>query len=240
MNLIESNKTVFFVSGMFAGSWTWDKCRHNIAGKHLLIKEPLMGSGNNVDLLVDAACEKLRSRPEPVTIIGNSLGGYVALAMAAELPEKVEQVLISGSAGFSKIEADIKDCLSRDRVAVLGQRLADLICYDKSKALDADKERLIADLTLHLRNMVGLLRGCNRIQAEDMLKNVSCPVKAYWGENDILSPFADAEPVLKKYNVECTVLPKSGHSPMYENPAEFAQWVNRCINELDVAERIAA
>ncbi len=157
------------------------------------------------------------------------MGGYVALALAAKAPQKVNQVLISGSAGFSKIQLDIKDCLSRDKAPALGERLVDIICYDKSKVPTEDKERLIADLKRYLRNMLGLFRGCNEILASEMLDQVSCPVSAFWGENDIISPFDDARPVLDKYGVDCTLLEKCGHSPMYERPREFADWVNKCI-----------
>jgi 2-hydroxy-6-oxonona-2,4-dienedioate hydrolase len=227
----KNDTSVLFISGMFAGSWTWDKCHEQIIGNHILVEEPLMGISNNVEVLVDVIAERLQSLSKPVTVVGNSLGGYVALALAERVPEKVEQVLISGSAGFSKIQLDIKDCLSREGVSRLGNRLAELICYDKSKALPEDKEKLIADLTAHLRNMLGLFRGCNQVDASALLPKIHCPVRALWGEFDIVSPFSDAKPVLEKYGVDCTLVPNSGHSPMYENPDIFAEWVNQCILE---------
>lgn len=242
MKLIQYNNenAILFISGMFAGSWTWSKCRKEVIGNHLLIEEPLMGISNSVYDLVDTIAEKVSSLPYTVTVVGNSLGGYVALALAERLPQQVDQVLISGSAGFSKVHLDIKDCLSKEKIPVLGQRLADIICYDHSKALQEDKERLIADLTANLRNMLGLFRGCNEVAAAEVLGRIDCPIKACWGEYDVVSPFDDAKPILDKHRVDCTLLKNCGHSPMYECPKEFADWVNKCVTEYRRLSEIAA
>ncbi len=225
----KNDTNILFISGMFAGSWTWARCHEKIIGNHMLIEEPLMGISNNVNILIEVLSKQLREIPDPVTVVGNSLGGYIALALAEQVPEKVDQVLISGSAGFSKIHLDIKDCLSREKVPQLAQRLVDLIFHDSSRMPKEDDSKFIFDLQTHLRNMLGLFRGCNQIDAEDLLKNISCPISAFWGEHDIISPFSDAKPVLEKYGVTCTVIPDSGHSPMYESPEEFAEWVNQCL-----------
>lgn len=233
MNFLHYNNQqhVLFISGMFAGSWVWERSYKNILGHHWLIEEPLMGISNKVDVLIEVIAQKLRDLPEPVTIVGNSLGGYLAMAMAEEVPEKVNQVLISGSAGFSKIDADIKDCLSKQLAEKLGNRLADLVCYDKTKATVEDRRRLANDTRSNLRNMLGLLRACKQIDATDLLKNISCPVKALWGEHDIIAPFEDAQNVLERFNVEYTIIKDCGHSPMHETPKEFAEWVNQCLLE---------
>jgi pimeloyl-ACP methyl ester carboxylesterase len=231
MKLVQYNnqQQVLFISGMFAGSWTWDKCHKQIIGNHLLIDKPLMGISNNVDELVKIISASVRALPAPVTVVGNSLGGYIALAVAEQVPEKVSQVLISGSAGFGSIRLDLKSRLSRESVPKIGHRLADLICHDSSKALAKDRNKLIIDLNSYLKNMIGLIRDCNTIDISDLLKNINCPIKALWGEYDIISPFADAKPILEKYSINCTITPNCGHSPMYETPTAFADWVNQCL-----------
>jgi pimeloyl-ACP methyl ester carboxylesterase len=227
----KNDTPVLFISGMFAGSWTWDKCHEQIIGSHILVEEPLMGISNKVEVLVDVIAERLQSLPSPVTVVGNSLGGYIALALAERVPEKVDQVLISGSAGFSKMHLDIKDCLSREGVPKLANRLADLIFYDRSKADLEHGDKFIADLQCYLRNMLGLFRGCNRIEASTLLPDIHCPIRALWGEFDMISPFSDAKITLENYGVDCTIVPDCGHSPMYESPDIFADWVNQCILE---------
>lgn len=235
MKFINHNNqtSILFISGMFAGSWTWKRCHRQVIGNHYLIDKPLMGISRSVSEIVDEITEQLLSLPNPTTVIGNSLGGYVALALAAKAPSKVEQVLLSGSAGFSKIHLDIKDCLSREKTPELANRLANLICHDKSKALQEDKQLMADDLSTYLRNMLGLFRDCNRIEAGQIFKDVTCPVRALWGEYDVISPLEDAEPTLRRFGVDTTVIPNCGHSPMYETPEIFASWVNRCIVELE-------
>ncbi|MFT6221462.1 MAG: hypothetical protein ACJA0C_000865, partial [Candidatus Endobugula sp.] len=47
----KNDTSVLFISGMFAGSWTWDKCHEQIIGNHILVEEPLMGISNKVEVL---------------------------------------------------------------------------------------------------------------------------------------------------------------------------------------------
>ena len=77
--------------------------------------------------------------------------------------------------------------------------------------------------------MLGLFRGCNQVQASDLLGKIHCPVRALWGEHDVVSPFDDARGVLEQFGVESTLIPRCGHSPMYESPEIFAEWVNQCL-----------
>jgi hypothetical protein len=79
--------------------------------------------------------------------------------------------------------------------------------------------------------MLGLFRGCNKIEASTLLSKIHCPVRALWGDSDRISPFSDAQATLEKYGVDCTMVPNSGHSPMYDSPDIFEEWVNQCILE---------
>ncbi len=225
----KNDTTLLFISGMFAGSWTWERCHEKIIGNHILVEEPLMGISNNIEELIDVIALQLQHIPSPVTVVGNSLGGYIALALAAKVPEKVDQVLISGSAGFNETRADIQDCLSRNKIPQLAEKLISLIFYDRNKMPKEDEAKFIAGLDENLRSLLKLLRECNQIDASHLLKKISCPVHALWGEYDVISPFNNAKEILDKYGVSSTVLSNSGHSPMYESPEAFADWVNQCL-----------
>ncbi|MGS2716594.1 YqiA/YcfP family alpha/beta fold hydrolase [Eionea flava] len=103
-----------------------------IIDNHYLIDLPLMGISNDIDQILDVVSDQVMAISGKITVIGKSLGGYIALALAERLLEKVEQVLISGSAVFSKIYLDIKGYLSPHKTLELANRLIDTICYDKT------------------------------------------------------------------------------------------------------------
>lgn len=238
MKYDQSNQ-IFFISGMFAGSWTWERCRQGVLGNHIFMQDPLMGISGDVFKIIDMLSAELRKLDKPVTLVGNSLGGHIALALAKHNPQNVEKVIISGCAGFSTLQLDIKDCLSRQKTLQLSQRLADLICHNKSKANEADRERMAKDLKAHFRNMLGLFKGCNLVSSADTLKDVQCEVKAIWGDQDIVSPYSDAADALNKHGVESIILKDTGHSPMYESPIEFANALNLFLTGESYTEQAA-
>lgn len=233
MKLIQydQNNQVFFISGMFAGSWTWDRCRKGVLGKHIFVQDPLMAIGGDVFKIIKILSNELAKLDQPVTLVGNSLGGYIALALAKHRPEKVKKVIISGSAGFSKLHLDIKDCLRRNKVQMLSERLESLICYKEQKNCEKDRLQATQDLSTYFRNMLGLFKCCNMISSAEMLNGIKCDVKAIWGDKDIISPYDDAKNILQANSVETIIIKDSGHSPMYESSVEFANAMNEFLTE---------
>ncbi len=228
MNFIQSNnaKTVLFISGMFAGNWIWNRCHGNITDSFkLMIEEPLCAISNNIDELTTQICEHLDSIPEPVTIVGNSLGSFIGLRVAQHSPKKVKQVLISGSAGFGDVGLDVR--LSRDKADEIAKYLMNLICHDKNMVSEEDTQKTADSFRNNLKNIVGLIRESNSADGEELLKSIKCPVHAVWGAQDIITPPNEVRSIFENLGLSFELLENCGHSPMYERPEEFADWVNQ-------------
>lgn len=228
----KNDTPVLFISGMFAGSWIWDRTYKHITNSHkIMIQEPLCALGNNVDKLTTEIISYLNDLSAPVTIVGNSLGSLVGLNVACHAPSKVEQVLISGSAGFGKVNLDIR--LSRGEAENISRHLMGLIFHDKKMIDEIGTLKTAESFSKNLRNIVGLIRDSNMIDGETLLSRVQCPVSAIWGGQDIITPFDEIEPIFEKLGIPFYLINGCGHSPMYEKPKEFAQWVNKCLVDYD-------
>jgi pimeloyl-ACP methyl ester carboxylesterase len=54
-------------------------------------------------------------------------------------------------------------------------------------------------------------------------------VSAIWGAQDVITPFDEIKPIFEKLDIPFKLIEGCGHSPMYERPEEFAEWVNQCL-----------
>ncbi|MEO6036992.1 MAG: alpha/beta hydrolase [Saprospiraceae bacterium] len=130
-------------------------------------------------LFTDAILRFMEERQLPaVNIFGYSMGGYVALGLAAEQPDRVQRIVTLGTrldwspgvaAGMSrmfdpeKIEA---------KVPQFGLLLAQAHAPDDWKVVCQRTARFLADLG----DGLGL--------AEDSFSRITCPVTIGWGELD--------------------------------------------------------
>jgi len=231
MRLIQHNnaKTIVFISGMFAGGrMMWRKTMSHFPGGHqVLIHDPLCEMGDSVQVLTEHICDYLREYANPVTLVGNSLGSLVAINVAKSLPEQVENVLVSGSAGFGKINLNIR--LSYHEADTFADTLAGMICFDKNNVTEEDRQHA-ADVFRHnMKSVVRLIRDSNLVMATDIIPDVKCPIRAIWGVNDKITPFDQARESFERFNIPVTLLDRCGHSPMYEKPRDFAAWVHESV-----------
>ncbi len=231
MKLIRYNnaKTLFFISGMFGGSWIWDDTHEKIPNsQHLLLEEPLCKIGSKIDSISTSIVEEISPLGSPVTLIGNSLGSLIALNVAKIAPSRVERVIISGSAGFGEVNLNFK--LSPHNAYEIAKYLVELICHNQEKASDEVTQKTAESFKDNTRNIARLMRESNMTRANDILEKVRCPVNAIWGENDRITPIDSARSTFEKFNIPVKLISECGHSPMYEKPDDFAQLVSNYIH----------
>lgn len=236
----DNQKTVLFISGMFAGSWMWDLSRPQIINsKHVVIEEPLADISGRVNEIAEMIIDRILKWHKPVIIVGNSLGGLVALEVARRSPNIIEQVLISGSAGFGEVSLGLNMRVNGRNAEAITDHLADLIFYKKGVLTQKHKLSMASTFRENFRNLVGLTRDSNTISGEQLLKDVQCPVKAIWGREDKITPLWQVETLFSKLNIPISIIDNCGHSPMYENPNDFAEWVNYAIDRPQYIDQVA-
>jgi pimeloyl-ACP methyl ester carboxylesterase len=179
----------------------------------------------------DAAVLIDRLRLGPVILVGCSMGGYAALSFAQKHAALLRGlVLVDTRAAADTHEA------RKGR----GDLAARIMKEGASAALDFFLPRVVgettkktrADVVARLRDMMlatspqGLSDGLHGIAARPdattLLREIAVPTLVVCGEEDVITPRAEAEFLQRGIKgAELAVIPKAGHLPSMETPAEF-------------------
>jgi pimeloyl-ACP methyl ester carboxylesterase len=185
--------------------------------------------GMLVDFL-DSFCKKLAIGK--ATVVGNSLGGWTAMAFTIAHPEKVERMVLVDSAGFSfehlggsKPTHEMLEVMNVSTVEG-AKALIGVIFANKSMATDAVAETILAE---HLRKNDGytIERFIDSIlRSEDVvdgkLSKIKIPTLVMWGREDLLTPLAGGKMMANEISgSEMVILDHCGHVPQMECAAPF-------------------
>jgi pimeloyl-ACP methyl ester carboxylesterase len=90
------------VHGAFAGGWCWEPAVTELELRgHTVVAPDLPGSGSDttpveqvtLDAYVDRVGEVLAAQPEPVVLVGHSMGGVVITQTASRYPDNVKRLV---------------------------------------------------------------------------------------------------------------------------------------------------
>jgi 2-hydroxy-6-oxonona-2,4-dienedioate hydrolase len=156
-------------------------------------------------------------------LVGNSLGGWIALDFAAQHPQLVSKLVLVDSAGLHFGQGPAVD-LNPSSLAEMRQ-LLELIFYKKQMVTDEFVHYAFAN---HLRNNDGYtiqrtLAGFAQDQFEESkLASIHVPTLIIWGRNDELIPLNKGEQFHQKIpGSKMAVIDQCGHVPELEKPEEF-------------------
>ena len=162
----------------------------------------------------------------PVTVVGWSLGGFLAAEFARDCPDRVRRVVLVGirraypAADLSAVRAS----LLRDREACLSTFYAQCFIPARPTA----KEGLVPRPPAYRRFRAGLQAAYLREMDGDTLREglsylasaklsggtlPACPVAIVHGEKDVVAPFTEAEGVAREaVNAAFHPLPGAAHA----------------------------
>ncbi len=162
------------------------------------------------------------------TLVGNSLGGWIALDFTVQHPEMVDRLVLVDSAGLAWGQGGPMIDLNPSSMA--GWRaLLESLFYDKKLVTDEFVMRVFQD---HMRNNDGytiqrtLASFAQPVFEDDKLKTVRAPTLVVWGRQDELISVERAEKFRAGIpRAKVVVFEQCGHVPQIEKPAEFNQAV---------------
>jgi pimeloyl-ACP methyl ester carboxylesterase len=220
--------TVLLIHGANDQAGAWAGVAAPLLRGHRVVALDLPGHGDSApadgplgigDLLagLDVVLAAERS---PVTLVGNSLGGFLALHLALRHPEQVARVvLVNGAAHQARSDVPL---LPRTRTEA---RRA-------LEALTGPNARMPPGFVLDdlVRRSAGspmarLFRSdLPAWTLDERLADVSVPVTLVWGDADELMPLAYAQAAQAKLGsaARLVTLPGCGHIPMRECPERLA------------------
>lgn len=177
------------------------------------------------DGLVDAP----RTGQARADVVALSMGGYAALALAERSPELLRSlVLVDTRAGADSEEGRNGRRTAMQNVVQHGRRwlgeqmLPKLLAPDADLRVRARLQTMIEATPVEsiLADLEGMIARPDRHEA---LRNLRCPALVVVGEQDALTPPAEAQRMAEALGgARCAIVPGAGHMTPMERPAEFA------------------
>jgi 2-hydroxy-6-oxonona-2,4-dienedioate hydrolase len=175
------------------------------------------------------------------TVVGNSLGGWTALAFTLAHPDKVERLVLVDSAGYSfeklgtaKPTVETLDGLNPSTIAgskaVLALILANQsLVTDQAAVLLFDGHMRKGDGYTIERFIDSILRGQDVVDGK--LGAIHVPTLIVWGGEDALTPLAEGKMLATEIaGSEMVVLDHCGHIPQFECAAPFNAALLKFLN----------
>lgn len=165
---------------------------------------------------------------EKASLVGNSMGGWIAGLMAIKYPNRVEKIVLADAAGI------IPDVINSDEIYRLNNSTRDEIranlklifatpAFQNNEAL-VDQfmtQRVIANDGYTINSIIESIK-----RKEDFLNTrlaeIKKPTLIIWGKQDGLLPVADAYTFNKGIaNSELVIFDNCGHVPQVEKALDF-------------------
>ena len=242
------DRAVVLLHGYSASVQWWDRVAAALPAQRVVAID-LVGHGgseaprNAESYRIESQADAVRNALDALEVrhavlVGHSMGGFVALALAGQDPERVERVVISDTPAETSL-AQMPALAGLACAPIIGQAIDRLRPVDaiSDSALQtgfaadfvvpALAHRSLEQLThsglCHARGQEGAPAAVDRIARLEQ------PVLVVWGERDVLTPTATNVERYREAGLTPVVIRGSGHSPMVEAPGEFVNAITEFI-----------
>ena len=157
-----------------------------------------------------------------LTLLGNSLGGHVALIYTLRNQDKVKKLALTGSSGL--FENSMGGSFpKRGSYEYIKERVEYTFFDPKTATKELVDE--VFDITKNIPKCMRIVAIAKSAQRHNMAKEVSkitSPTLLIWGLNDTITPPIVAHEFNRLIpNSELRFIDKCGHAPMMEHPEKF-------------------
>lgn len=169
-----------------------------------------------------------------IHLLGNSLGGHVALVHILKHPEHIKSLILTGSSGL--FENGMGDSYPKRGDKEYIRKKTELTFYDPAMATDELVNEVfeITNNRLKVIKIIALAKSAIRNNLGEELSQVKQPTCLIWGNNDTITPpFVGKEFNRLIPNSELHFIDKCGHAPMMEVPGEFNQLLGKFLAKLN-------
>ena len=189
---------------------------------------------------------------DQIDLVGNSMGGFFAIAFAAAHPDRVRKLVLCGSAGglFPKpglflqlwatpgIGALISRIHVRDTETLRRRAFGTYLVHAERVPADLLEVALLginlpgtADTNQAIMQAVATIRGWRpQLRLEGALATLSVPTLFIWGDHDPLAgPDVGRDLTTRMPDARLTVIPDAGHIPHLDQPEPVAAALNEFL-----------
>jgi 2-hydroxy-6-oxonona-2,4-dienedioate hydrolase len=167
-------------------------------------------------------------------LLGNSLGGHVALVHVLKHPERIKSLILTGSSGL--FENGMGDTYPRRGDYDYIKNKTEVTFYDPKTATKelVDEVFEITRNRLKIIKIIALAKSAIRHNLGEELNKIKQPTLLIWGNNDTITPpFVAREFQRLIPNSELHFIDKCGHAPMMEQPEEFNIILDKFLKKLN-------
>lgn len=168
-----------------------------------------------------------------VNLLGNSLGGHIALLHVLKHPERIKSLTLTGSSGL--FESAMGDTYPKRGDYEYMRRKTEVTFYDPAMATKelVDEVFEITNNRLKVIKIIALAKSAIRNNLGEELSQIQQPTLLIWGNNDSITPPFVAHEFNKLIpNSELHFIDKCGHAPMMERPEAFNEILKNFLTRL--------
>jgi pimeloyl-ACP methyl ester carboxylesterase len=246
---------LLMLHGLSATHVNWEHTMAAFSSRFRVIAPDLPGHGRSgkpdAPYTIDFFAGVMRSLGrelglEEAVVLGNSLGGQIAVQMALDYPAWTRAlVLVAPAGGFGQTV----NALSWTIRAVAGPRLLsfalpyalDRSVHDRTRAEHLARRRILAERLAH-EDFPGFARAVNRsllgaiAAGRQPLHEIRQPVLLVWGRNDRMVALSGSRRLTQAVpHARLAVLENCGHIPMLEQPEQFNRLVADFLRSVETA-----
>lgn len=169
-----------------------------------------------------------------IHLLGNSLGGHVALVHVLKHPGKIRSLILTGSSGL--FENGMGDSYPRRGDYEYIKKKTEVTFYDPKTATKelVDEVFEITRNRIKIIKIIALAKSAIRHNLGEELNNIKQPTLLIWGNNDTITPpFVAREFNRLLPHSELHFIDKCGHAPMMEQPEEFNVILDKFLKKLN-------
>jgi pimeloyl-ACP methyl ester carboxylesterase len=222
-----------------SGKW-WSRNIDVLAQSHLVAAIDMVGFGRSqrfaiIPKVIPRFSEAtallarwLESFGEPVHVIGHSMGGQLAIRLAAERPDLVRSLVLVGAPGMPFAARPAPHLRPLPRTPITFASLATRV--------------IVPDVFRAGPMSIAVATGrILRDDARDWMHRIVAPTLLVWGAQDAFVPLAYGRAMEKEIQgAHLHVIEDGAHVPMWEAAGEFNKVVGRFLEDVDRHPRSSA
>lgn len=167
-----------------------------------------------------------------VVVIGNSLGGHIALLYTLKHKANVKAVVLTGSSGLFEDslgnsyprKSDYEYVKNKTEQTFFNKAIASKALVDEVYEIVNNREKALCVLYI--------AKSALRHNLKENVKEIDVPVLLIWGAADTITPPFVGEEFNKLLpDSELHILKESGHAPMMEMPGTFNAILDKFLEE---------
>lgn len=233
--------TICLIHGHGVDASIWEGIYADLVSEATVIKPDLSRLTNYTtveEYAGDVYNQIQASRLDNLVLVGHSMGGYVALALAELYPDKVRGLVLHHSTAYADDEAKkeqrrqaIESLKSQGAAPFIEKQLPRMVApaypMERVQRLIGHFKDLPADALI-----AGMKAIAGRPDRTHVLRDARFPVLLMLGKQDQLIPYEKTQPLVNLSDkIRVVTLEQSGHLSMIEQPEETVDAIQSFVRQ---------